>query len=53
MGDLRKDPTRKKTLGAGRGVTMKGKVRTQDTGKGFGRGKTGKAKPLRPWGRGI
>jgi len=52
MGALRKDPTKKKTQGAGRGLTIKGKVRTQDTGRGFGRG-TPKAKPMRPAGKGI
>lgn len=54
MGSLRKDPTRKqglfsKALGRRDGLTGKGKVRTQDTGRAFG-GVTPKRKPMRKMG---
>ncbi len=52
MGDLRKDLTKKGTHGRKDGLTLKGKVRQQDTGKAFGRGKVTK-RPVRGLGKGI
>lgn len=53
MGDARKDPTQRRTFGRGKGLTVKGKIRTQDTGSTFGRGSGRPAKPIRRFGQGV